>query len=99
MSSRPRLMRLSSAATDRRRLSAATDRLLITCIERALAPALRQQMVEHVVDGHRTEQVVVVVDDRGCDQVVRRQIAGDERQRRVRTKCVDVRVGDTGYER
>src|SRR4051794_35858588 len=57
---------------------------------RALAPVLRQQVVEDVVDGDRTEQVVGVVDDRYGDQVVGSQVGGDLGQRAVRAERVDV---------
>ena len=41
-------------------------------------------MVEHVVDGHRAEQVPRAVDDRARHQVVGREVAGDPGERRVR---------------
>src|SRR5664279_3902336 len=39
-------------------------------------PVVGQQVVEHVVDGDGTEQVLLVVDDRGADQVVGRRRNG-----------------------
>src|SRR5215218_9804636 len=44
---------------------------------RLVAPVLRQQVVEQVVDGHGTEQSAGVVDDRCRDQVVGGQVRGD----------------------
>ncbi len=38
-------------------------------------PVLRQEMVEHIVDGDRADQAVVLVDHRGRHQVVGRQVA------------------------
>src|SRR4051794_21603119 len=66
---------------------------------RALAPVFGQQVVEHVVDGHRAEQVVSVVHDRNGDEVVGRQVGRDLRQGDVRPEWVDVPVGHAGDER
>src|SRR3954454_13544846 len=41
-----------------------------------VAPVLGQQVVEEVVDGDRTNQVAVLVDDRTGHEVVRREVAG-----------------------
>ena len=45
-------------------------------IEVVLAPVVRQQVVEHVVDGHGAEQASAVIDDRRRDQVVGREVGG-----------------------
>ena len=42
----------------------------------AVAPVARQQVVEHVVDGDRADQPVVLVDDRHRHQVVGRHPLG-----------------------
>src|SRR5438309_3510073 len=51
-----------------------------------LAPVLGEQVVEHVVDRDRAEQVVVAVHDRDGDEVVRREVAGEVTQRRLRAQ-------------
>ncbi len=47
----------------------------------ALPPVVREQMVEHVIDGHRAQQVVFCVDHRTADQIVGSEVSGDRRQR------------------
>src|SRR3954451_8040071 len=89
-----------SSRVERRldRVSAATGGLQIRGPV-TLAPALGQEVVEHVVDGHCTEQVVVVVDDRDGDEVVRREIARGVLERIVGIERVGVDIEDTGHER
>ena len=58
-------------------------------------PVVGQQVVEHVVDGDGAEQVVLVVDDRRADQVVRREVAGDLGQRGVRATAAPSRCRST----
>src|SRR5206468_3522826 len=55
-----------------------------------IAPALGQQVVEHVVDRYRAEQPVVIVDDRRRHQVVGREMPGDVLERGVGTKGTGV---------
>ena len=50
------------------------------CAQRLVAPVLRQQVVEQVVDGDRAEQAAVLVDDRRRDQVVRREVGARPRR-------------------
>jgi hypothetical protein len=64
-----------------------------------VAPALRQDVVEHVVDAHRAEQPLLGVDDRTGDEVVRREVARHVRQRAVGAQRVDVGVDDRADER
>src|SRR5699024_7953912 len=54
-----------------------------------LAPVLREDVVEDVVDGDRAEQVLLLVHHRGGDEVVRRERAGDATERLLGTKGVD----------
>src|SRR3954451_16568673 len=42
-----------------------------------VAPVVGEQVVENVVHGDRAQQVVVLVDHRGGDHVVGRQVVGD----------------------
>src|SRR4051812_34277741 len=62
------------------------SRAMGTVPGRSLAPVLGQQVVEHVVDGDRAEQVVGVVDDGYGDEVVGREVGGHLGQRAVRAE-------------
>ena len=63
-----------------------------------LAPVVGQQVVEHVVDAHRADQAALGVDDRGGDQVVGGEVAGDLGQRRLRAQRFEV-VEDAADQR
>src|SRR3954469_22805829 len=65
----------------------------------ALAPVLRKQVVKHVVDRHRAQQVVRVVDDGHRDEVVGRQVRRHFVERHIGTERVDVGVDHAGHER
>src|SRR5215208_5270086 len=55
-----------------------------------LAPVVGQQVVEDVVDAHRTHEPALVVHD-GCgNQVVGGEVARDLRERRLRPERVEV---------
>src|SRR5436309_15648264 len=58
----------------RRRSSRAT--VTAGVVGRALPPVGRQQVVEHVIDGHGAEQMVGVVDDGDGDEVVCGEVRG-----------------------
>ena len=59
-------------------------------------PVVGQQVIEHVVDGHRAEQVVLVVDDRCAHQVVGREEPGDVGQRGIRRQVRHLGVQRAG---
>src|SRR5690242_7175277 len=62
-----------SGTAIRGRRGAQLDRLVVV----AVPPVLREQVVEHVVDGDRADKAVVGVDHRHADEVVRRHPPGD----------------------
>ena len=64
-----------------------------------LAPVVGQHVVDDVVDGDGAEQVAVLVDDGQRDQVVRREVAGDLLQRRLRAERLELVVDDAGHQR
>src|SRR4051812_13265730 len=59
---------------------------------RAIAPVLRQQVVEQVVDRDRAEQAALVVEDRCGDEVVRREVQRDLFERGGRLERLEATV-------
>src|SRR5690242_5546575 len=57
-----------------------------------VAPSLGEHVVEQVVDRDGPEQATFLVDHRGRDEVVHREVAGHLLERRVRLERVEVRV-------
>src|SRR3954451_22081101 len=70
------------------------DRHQRLAVARGVAPVLRQQVVEQVVDRYRADEPAVVVGDRRRDEVVRREVPGHVLERRGRTERLDVGVQD-----
>lgn len=52
-------------------------------------------MVEHVVDRHRADEMLLVVDDRSADEVVRREVPGHGRQAVLRAELGQRLVDDS----
>src|SRR5674476_429407 len=62
-------------------------------------PVLGQHVVEHVVDGHGSEQVLLGVDDRNHQHVVRREVSADRRQLRRREEWPQLVVDERRHQR
>ena len=61
-------------------------------------PVVRQQVIEHVVDGDGAEQVLLVVHDRRADQVVGREEPGDVGECGVRRQLRHLGVDGAGHQ-